>query len=393
MGGAEADALVVIAEDELSAIVSKGEVTPRYYNPRDMFDEVHLLLLNDDDVSAEELAPMAGGARLRVHRLGRVRLRDTLGWRPSLIEPWVKRAVGIVEEVRPLAVRAYGNYLAGYVGAEVRARTGVPLVVSLHARHDDWARPLLDVKGRLISALRDRLEHHTLANTDVVIGVYRQLLEYASGYGARDVRLIYNSVNDRCLLPKTDYAVGSPPTVISVGRHCREKDPALIVRAIGGTETRLELVGQGPLTDRLRRFARRGGLGERVRFTPAVPNDVLCHTLREHDVFAIKCDFFGIPKTLIEAMLAGMPCVVNRRPGEPVPEIPEDAVMLVDGSEEGYREAFRELLSSEERRRDLGRRALTYAWRTFAPVAMEERVADVYREVGGIGRAKGGGRA
>ena len=41
-------ALMVIVPDRLSELAEKGEVTRRYYNPGDLFDEVDLVLVNDD---------------------------------------------------------------------------------------------------------------------------------------------------------------------------------------------------------------------------------------------------------------------------------------------------------------------------------------------------------
>src|SRR5580704_18008108 len=44
----ELERLFVIVPDRLSALVSKGEVTQRYYNPGNLFRVVHLFMTNDD---------------------------------------------------------------------------------------------------------------------------------------------------------------------------------------------------------------------------------------------------------------------------------------------------------------------------------------------------------
>jgi hypothetical protein len=38
--------LMVIISDKLPDLVKKGEITPRYYNPAELFDEVHIVATN-----------------------------------------------------------------------------------------------------------------------------------------------------------------------------------------------------------------------------------------------------------------------------------------------------------------------------------------------------------
>jgi hypothetical protein len=59
--------LLVIVPDRLSDIAGKGEVQPAYYNPGELFDEVHILMTNDDRPPIEPLQYMVGRAKLFVH--------------------------------------------------------------------------------------------------------------------------------------------------------------------------------------------------------------------------------------------------------------------------------------------------------------------------------------
>ena len=61
--------LLVIIPDALSGLVNKGEITPRYYNPGNLFDEVHILMTNDDQVKPEDMQRTVGEARLYLHNL------------------------------------------------------------------------------------------------------------------------------------------------------------------------------------------------------------------------------------------------------------------------------------------------------------------------------------
>lgn len=61
--------LTVIIPDRLSALVEKGEVVARYYNPGNLFGEVHIVMTNDDRPEPALIQRMVGGAKLVLHNL------------------------------------------------------------------------------------------------------------------------------------------------------------------------------------------------------------------------------------------------------------------------------------------------------------------------------------
>jgi hypothetical protein len=61
--------LLVIVPDRISEILTKGEYPPRYYNPGELFDEVHILMTNDDTPDIFTLKRTVGRARLFIHNL------------------------------------------------------------------------------------------------------------------------------------------------------------------------------------------------------------------------------------------------------------------------------------------------------------------------------------
>src|SRR4051812_14781308 len=89
--------LLVLVIDSLSELVAKGEVTDRYYNPGDQFDEVHIAMTSDDKPDPDALRRAVGDARLVLHNLpgGRRLGHRTLGWRPRLLNRWAQVAVDL----------------------------------------------------------------------------------------------------------------------------------------------------------------------------------------------------------------------------------------------------------------------------------------------------------
>lgn len=378
--------LLVIIQDRLSALVDKGEITDRYYNPGNLFDEVHILMTNDDRVNPEDVQKTVGQAKLYLHNIcGYTLLGRTLAWHPFLLWPRVNKVVSLAREIQPLLVRAYGNYINGYYAAQIKKQLGIPLVVSLHTHPDESERsrvPWLPLwKQRLILEFRKTFERETLRNTDCVIPVYEPIREYALRYGAKRVDVIYNVINPTYLRRKTCYRLHQPPRVISIGNQISGKKPDNLIRAVAESEAELTLVGKGEYHKYLKSVAQECGIADRTIFIPSVLNDELCQMLPEYDIFATHTDYWGIPKAVMEPLLTGLPVVVNRRYPEPAPELDGEWVMLVENTKEGYLNALTKLLTNDAFRESLGQRGYDYAWKNFAPDKMEQKVVDLYREL------------
>jgi glycosyltransferase involved in cell wall biosynthesis len=124
------------------------------------------------------------------------------------------------------------------------------------------------------------------------------------------------------------------------------------------------------------------GLSERIHFVPAINNDELCRLLPEQDAFVVHTDYFELNKSVLEALLTGLPVVINWRMGTPVPEFGEgDFVRLVDNTAEAYQTAIQELVYSQEARESLGRRAFAHARARWDPGITEAAYVAVYNEL------------
>src|ERR1039457_3954230 len=119
--------LLVIIPDRLSALLSKGEITDRYYNPGDLFRDVHIVMTNDDTPDPLSLQRTVGSARLHLHNLpaGNSLFVKTLGWRPSLLADWGHRAVELAERIRPALVRCHGVSINAYAAHQIKRSLGI----------------------------------------------------------------------------------------------------------------------------------------------------------------------------------------------------------------------------------------------------------------------------
>jgi glycosyltransferase involved in cell wall biosynthesis len=121
--------------------------------------------------------------------------------------------------------------------------------------------------------------------------------------------------------------------VLCVGRLIPKKGVDLLIEAFALLpreleRVRLEIVGEGPLADELRRLASTRGLQDRVDFLGPLPSHGVDAALRRSSLLALPCriapdgDRDGIPTVLLEAMARGIPVVSTRVAG--IPEVVRD---------------------------------------------------------------------
>lgn len=376
--------LLVIVSDRLTDLIRKGEITARYYNPAEFFDDVHILLINDDNPEISAIQKTVGNARLHVHNLPVPSFKSTLGWQPSLLNGWISAGVKLAQTIKPDLIRTYGIFHNGFLAARIKKALDIPLVVSLHTHPDfDMRRtvPLREIKKRITYECYRHLERESLCSADRVIIVYESQREYVINNGARNVSLIYNVINSSTMQRKKCYEISSPPQVISVGRQFKEKNPENIIRAMTHLDAVLTIVGDGAYHDYLIKLADRLGLKERTVFKKALSNDEICAALPGYDIFAVHCDYVGIPKAVIEPLLAGLPVVINKNPVASVPEIEGDWVLAVENTEPGYASALKKLIQDKAMRQLLGEKSIAYAEKNFLPHMMEQKMSALYREL------------
>jgi glycosyltransferase involved in cell wall biosynthesis len=373
--------LIVVVPDRLSELSAKGEVTRRYYNPGDLFDEVHLVMTNDDRPDLDAIAPMAGRAELVLHNLELPSFKRTLGWRPRLLRAWAAPAVELAASIRPRLVRCHGAHLNTIAAAEIKRALDIPYVVSLHINPDEDVRSRAHGRERLEAEALRSVERVGLRNADLVLPVYEPIVPFLRRIGVSRYQVAYNVLNGDTLHRKADYTLHEPAKVISVGRQLAEKNPVNLVRAVAARPgMTLTLVGDGPAHDCLAELA--GELApDRIELLRSVDNDALCELLSEHDLFATHSEYWEISKSVLEALLTGLPTVLNRRRGDPVPELTDHICVLVDDTPEGFGTALDRLVADDAAREALGRAAGDHAWREWGPPVTERRYADIYREL------------
>ena len=238
--------LCVFPNDPLGAYVTKGEIKERYFNPCDLFDDIHVITLADRDVKPAAVQEVAGSARLFIHPTGAI----SPGTLPRLAA-YRERVLRLLETIRPDVIRAYNPLFAGWLAVSCAKALQVPSVVSIHGNYDKDVRRLYWLEGRLLHFLKYSLfaftmEPYVLRGADKVICAYGFTAEYARRYGAKDVTVIYNRVDLDRFAPVSKNGGSGVLEILTVGRLDPEKNHACLIRALEGLDGgRLRLIGGG----------------------------------------------------------------------------------------------------------------------------------------------------
>ncbi|HZV62098.1 MAG TPA: glycosyltransferase [Methylophilaceae bacterium] len=380
--------LLVLVPDRISDILVKGEYQPGYYNPGEVFDEVHILTTTDDRPSIEHLQRTVGKARLFVHNLpDNIALVGKRPWwlTKLRLQRWAIQGVEIAQKIQPALIRCHGSDWNTYLASRIKAELGIPYVVSLHINPDvnpvrRIMKPNLSPQEARHNAFYEYIETSGLRNADLVMPVYKPIVPYLKRLGVERIEVCYNVLNKLHLRVKHDYALHSPARIIYVGRLFEEKNPANIMRALVRLpNTQFTIVGDGPIRPRLEQLAVELGIADRTFFRPAVANDELCELLAEQDIFAVHTEYWEISKSVLEALLTGLAIVINNRLGDAVPELEGDFVLKVSNTEDEYFTALHYLLNNDSARAELGRKALAHARQNWAPEVTEAKYAAIYR--------------
>ena len=364
--------LLAIPSDPVSAYLKKGEIKERYFNPGDLFDEVHLVTLTKKDARPEEVQALAGRAKLFIHPLGSVN---------PVSLPYFSRSIrNLAREIGPDLIRAHNPWLAGVLAVQAGKGRPAPTLIYLHIDNDE--RRLFDhsLRFRLVRPL----ERYSLARADLVVCVSKFLAGYALRHGAGQVATVYNKVYiDQFARPRPK-SLRSPLRILYVGRLDPQKAPEVLIRALAGPGGRLAaeltIIGDGGRRRELEGLAAGLGLSERVKFIPSVPNQEIQRYYHQADIFAMATNYEGFCIPVLEAMASGLPVVACQT--QPLPEIVGTAGLLVDLSAPAFRQAFERLIAEPELALSLGASALERARRLDGKI-MEAREVRLYREIMG----------
>ena len=276
-----------------------------------------------------------------------------------------------------------------FAAAREAAAHRVPYIVCPHSALDPWLRP----RGRLRKALVDRAWQKRMLECAAVLHfTAEEELRLAADVAPRRPHVVVpNGVRWRDFgdLPpasafRTRFLGGrSNPIVLFFGRIAEKKGIDILVRAFAHlpADSDAILVFVGPDDEGRRRnleaLADSLGIGDRVVFTGMLVGRDKLAALGAADVWALPSHTEGFSIALIEALAAGLPCVIS--PSVNIaPELADaEAAVVASLIPEVVGAALANLLAQPALRAELGRRARVFA-RQYDWEALSEVILGMY---------------
>jgi len=200
----------------------------------------------------------------------------------------------------------------------------------------------------------------------------------------------------RCGIPLDEWpfrsklALNDPVRLLSVGALIEKKGHDVLIEAssflkTAGVRFHCEVIGEGPLRNRLHKLIVDLDLQDVVKLRGALPQSQVREALYASDVFVLGCkstvddDMDGIPVSLMEAMAAGVPVVSTRISG--IPELVVDGrhgVLVKPGSARDLADAIENLLRSKQRLGQMPAVARARIEKVFDQQKEAEKLADLF---------------
>ncbi len=174
-----------------------------------------------------------------------------------------------------------------------------------------------------------------------------------------------------------------PPQLCSVARFEAPKDHATLLRALAGLRDlswQLDLVGDGPLQDDMRLLAASLGIADRIRFLGYLPDP--SQVLAEAQVFVLSSRSEAFPRSILEAMRAGLPVIATDVGGVSEAVVHEATGLLCPPNDPAALSGLlRRLIENGDLRQRFGSEGRLIYSKRFRLETMVETTVALYEEV------------
>ncbi|MDR1625889.1 MAG: glycosyltransferase family 4 protein [Spirochaetia bacterium] len=288
----------------------------------------------------------------------------------------------LLKKLKPSIVSTH-TAKAGMVGRIAARSLGIPAIFTAHGWQ--FAEGISGAQRFFVENI-ERLTSKMCKKIITVSGFDRKLALERKVVKAEKLITIHNGmpeVEEALRARHTRMAHNGTVRLIMVARFQRQKDHPTLLRALARIRDKnwnLELVGDGPDTEKIQGLAAELGIAERIDF--AGQRLDIPRRLAEADVFVLASKWEGFPRSILEAMRSGLPVIATDVGGCGESVLEGVTGYLVEKeNEEALGARLAELIASEETRKAMGQAGRRRFEEEFTFDAMYEKTMKVYEEV------------
>ena len=366
--------LCVFPNDPLQAYYDKGEIKERYYNPNNIFDEIHFITMIEKDIEVTKIQSIGGTAKIIIHSVGKINIKNRKKHLSKIIE--------LCRRINPDVIRAFNPYVEGWLAANCAQKLDKPFFVSLHTQYD-YNRKLVKKKNLkkflVLKYLEKFIEPFVLGNADKITIVYKIIEPYVSKHTSKIPELLYNKIDCEKFYNAQQINELSNPLILSVGNLIESKNHKLLIKSMQNIDANLLIIGKGELYESLKKIIKIMKLENKITILESVPYEKITSYYKTADIFALAYDpnQEGLPMPVMEAMASGTPVIVPE--SEDSKEL-EDSIIFAKRNVEEFTKKIDDLLRNKTKRDEYSMKCIETAKR-FDISKLEKREAEIYQEL------------
>ena len=174
--------------------------------------------------------------------------------------------------------------------------------------------------------------------------------------------------------------------IVFVGRLSEPKRPIWLLEAYAELEkkvkdaSKIHIIGEGEQREELEVYIHQHGLENSVILHGALPRSEVLEELDASDIFVLLSRYEGFPRSILEAMAAGLPVIASDVGGVREALSDDAGIIIKRGDKKALVTALGTLITHSEERIKMGERAYRRASKQFSLDEMMQKTYSLYKD-------------
>jgi glycosyltransferase involved in cell wall biosynthesis len=290
----------------------------------------------------------------------------------------LKNLCDVFKKIRPDILSLHSSK-AGFLGRIAGFITGTPTLFTAHG----WSfSEGVQKKKAYLYAIAEKMASYFVKK---IINVCHYDKKLALNYGiapSYKLKVIHNGVYDVSLKLRAKTEM-KPCRMVMTARFAQPKDHVLLLSALEECTDlpwHLDLIGSGPLESGIKDIVKRMALNDRITFHGQIHG--VAEILSSSQIFVLITNWEGLPRSIIEALRAGLPVVASNVGGiAELVEHEKNGFLISRADTEGLAKYLRLLLTDVALRTRMGKESRRVYEKEFTFETMYKKTRAVYDEL------------